>query len=223
MQVNSAMKYCPVCASNQYFLPYGIVPRPNVMCPSCKAKNRHRLIYLFFQRNTELFKDTNKKFLHIAPEKCFMHGFEAQFGANYYSADLKMPRAAIKMDITDIPFDTNYFDYIYCSHVLEHVEHDLTAMREFYRCLKPGGWLAVMVPLSDQEKTYEDPSITTKLEREKHFGQYDHVRMYGTDIVDRLQLAGFLVKPITAHDFMSPEEIERMEVKKSHRIFFCHK
>lgn len=223
MQVNQVKNFCPVCSSEQYFLPFGSPPRQNVLCPGCKAKNRHRLISLFFKRQTDLFKDANKKFLHIAPEKCFMPGFEKHFGANYYSADLQKPRAAIKMDITAIPYEVNYFDFAYCSHVLEHVEQDITAMREFYRCLQPGGWLTVMVPLSTQEKTYEDPQITSPAEREKHFGQHDHVRIYGTDIVDRLQLTGFAVKTVTASDFMSPDEIEKMAVKKTHQIFFCRK
>jgi ubiquinone/menaquinone biosynthesis C-methylase UbiE len=89
------------------------------------------------------------------------------------------------MDITDIQYPDNTFDVIYCSHVLEHVPDDRKAMREFARVLKPEGWAVFMVSLSE-EHTIEDPSITSPAERERLFGQHDHVRRYGPDFKDRL-------------------------------------
>jgi len=43
------------------------------------------------------------------------------------------------------------------------------------------------------EKTYEDFTITDPKERQKHFGQYDHVRWYGMDYFERLISVGFSV------------------------------
>ncbi len=43
------------------------------------------------------------------------------------------------------------------------------------------------------EKTYEDFTITDPKERQKHFGQYDHVRWYGMDYFERLKSVGFSV------------------------------
>lgn len=42
------------------------------------------------------------------------------------------------------------------------------------------------------EYTYEDFSITDPKERQKHFGQYDHVRWYGMDYFDRLKKLGLM-------------------------------
>ncbi len=44
-----------------------------------------------------------------------------------------------EIDVTRITYDSNTFDVILCSHVLEHVPDDDKAMRELYRVLKPNG------------------------------------------------------------------------------------
>ena len=44
-----------------------------------------------------------------------------------------------EIDVTRITYDSNTFDVIVCSHVLEHVPDDDKAMRELYRVLKPNG------------------------------------------------------------------------------------
>ena len=43
-------------------------------------------------------------------------------------------------------------------------------------------------------KTYEDASITDPAEREKHFRQKDHYRMYGRDYLKQVKEAGFLIR-----------------------------
>ena len=94
------------------------------------------------------------------------------------------------MDISDIQYGDNTFDVIYCSHVLEHVPDDRKAMREFWRVLKIGGWAVLQVPIVS-DVTFEDPSVTGPKERERLFGQRDHVRRYGPDYRDRLVDVGF--------------------------------
>ena len=37
-------------------------------------------------------------------------------------------------------------------------------------------------------------SIKSKIQREKYFGQYDHVREYGLDFKDRVEQSGFKVE-----------------------------
>lgn len=71
-------------------------------------------------------------------------------------------------------------------------------MREMHRILKPGGIAIVLVPMWPSEKhaTYENAAITDERDRIMHFGQYDHLRIYGFDVVDRLNDAGFKVEII---------------------------
>lgn len=122
------------------------------------------------------------RLLHVAPERCFLKRFEKLPALDYVTADLESPLAKVKMDIQRIPFPDGEFDVIFCNHILEHVDDDRRAMREMYRVMRPGGWGIMLSPVNtERETTYEDPSITDPAERERHFGQKDHLRDYGRD------------------------------------------
>jgi SAM-dependent methyltransferase len=184
---------CPVCErSFKKFLPYGrIKPRENALCPNCLSLERHRLMWLYLKAKTPFF-DSRLHVLHIAPEACFIKRFEKIHGQNYVTADIESPLAKVKMDIHQIPFEQNTFDVVLCNHVLEHVTDDIKAMNEIYRVLRPGGFAILQVPFFNPvpEKTFEDATITDKREREKIFGQDDHVRKYGTDYPERIRQSG---------------------------------
>ncbi len=204
-------KECTVCGRTfRKFLPYGrIVKRNNALCPNCLSLERHRLIWLFLKEKTNFFT-AELKVLHVAPEYCFIKRFKALENLEYITGDIESPLADVKMDIRDIPFGENSFDVIICNHTLEHVVEDLQAMKEFYRVLKPGGWGILNSPINEKrDVTYEDFSITDPSEREKHFGQRDHVREYGLDYTDRLEQAGFKVDAVDILAELSPEEVER--------------
>jgi SAM-dependent methyltransferase len=98
----------------------------------------------------------------------------------------------LKIDLTDMQFHDNQLDVIICSHVLEHIPDDRKAMTEMHRVLRPGGFLLVMVPTYG-DNTYENWNITEPEERRRHFGQDDHVRKYGRDIILRMEDVGFIV------------------------------
>lgn len=186
---------CPVCGS-QYkkFLSYGYeVTRQNALCPKCLSLERHRLVWLYLKEKTDFFK-SSMKVLHIAPEQPFQERFKKIEQLEYITADLESPIADYKCDVQDLPFKENEFDMVICNHVLEHVDDDRKAMAEILRVLKPGAKAILLVPLEfGLEKTYEDPGITSPKERAKHFKQYDHVRLYGTDFPKRLEEVGYIV------------------------------
>jgi SAM-dependent methyltransferase len=201
----------------------GIIPRDDAQCFHCGAAERHRLVWLYFKKRTNLFNGLPLKFLHVAPEVIFEKLLQLQLGDNYLTADLFNPRAMVKMDIMDIQYPDESFDVIYCSHVLEHVPDDRKAMREFCRVLKPTGWAMLLVPIV-VERTFEDSSITDPIERTRIFGQEDHVRNYGRDYIDRLREAGFYVDQVFPADFLSREEIVRMGITEAAgEVYFCKK
>src|SRR5262245_9010127 len=73
------------------------------------------------------------------PSNAFESRLGARLGAGYLTADLLGPHVMERMDMTKISYPDETFDVIYCSHVLEHVEDDMQAMREFHRVLKRSG------------------------------------------------------------------------------------
>ena len=216
---------CPVCQKKfRKFLPYGRKARSNALCPNCLSLERHRLMYLFLKDKTNFFEE-KLKVLHVAPEICFIDRFEAMPNLDYITADIESPLAKVKMDIHDIPFEDNSFEVAFCNHVMEHVEDDHRAMTELHRILKPGGWAIIQIPLFHPlpEKTYEDKSITSPKEREKAFGQDDHVRLYGNDYPDRLRNAGFDVTVDKFQDKLEKEVFEKYALPSDEPIFFCRK
>jgi len=206
------------------FLPYGrINPRENALSPGSLSLERHRLMWLYLKEKTNFFS-APLKVLHIAPEYCFLKLFDAMKNLDYITADIESPLAKVKMDVHNIPFETDTFDVCFCNHVMEHVESDIKAMREIHRVLKPGGWAIIQSPIDyTLEKSFEDPSITDPTERERVYGQNDHVRQYGRDYKEHLERAGFIV---TEDDYvmqMPPEEVKKYGLDPQEFVYFCRK
>lgn len=206
------------------FLPYGYgKQRKNALAPGTLSLERHRLLWLYLKNETDFFT-TLKKVLHMAPEQCFLKRFKNLKNLDYLTADLYSPIADVKADICDLPFDENAFDVIFCNHVLEHIENDKKAMSELYRVLKPGGMGIFQIPQDlNLDKTYEDFTITNPEERAKHFGQYDHVRVYGKDYFNRLRAVGFKVEEVSYSEKISSELIEKYCLTKGEILPVCFK
>lgn len=216
-------RYCPCCGSRvRHFLPFGVIPRPEAQCPICGSLERHRLIYLYLRKCTDLFDGRPKSVLHIAPEPIIGRLFRSVGFINYVSADLAPGEVTLRLDVTRIPFCDDSFDVIYCSHVLEHVPDDRMAMKEFRRVLKPSGWAILQVPITSAT-TFEDTTVTSPTERERLFGQQDHVRRYGLDYRERLEDAGFAVTADRFLQSLSGGAVRRMGLPADEPIFFCLK
>jgi SAM-dependent methyltransferase len=168
--------------------------RSNALCPVCRSWDRERLLYLYLTNRPHLLS-RGTKLLHVAPESNVSAWLRSKSELDYATADLSMDNVDFHIDLTKMPFSELTFDAIICNHVLEHIPDDAKAMSELVRVLKPGGWAILQVPISPSlGATYEDFSITDPIERERAFGQSDHVRIYGMDYVDRLKQAGFAVE-----------------------------
>lgn len=137
--------------------------------------------------------------LHFAAEHSLYKIIEAA-ADRYVRADLDPDAGDIVLNLESIDLPDDSFDVVVASHVLEHVD-DKAALSEIKRILRPGGRLIAMVPIVEGwDKTYENGDVHTEAERELHFGQYDHVRFYGSDFRDRTRAAGLNLKEYTAEE-----------------------
>ncbi|MFK8037858.1 MAG: class I SAM-dependent methyltransferase [Crocinitomicaceae bacterium] len=218
---------CPVCEKKfRKFLSYGskVAHRDNVLCPYDLTLERHRVMWLYLKNKSDFFTKPNLKVMHIAPEQCFHGLFKKQKNLDYTTGDLLSPIADLHFDLHDIPLEDDQYEVIFCNHVMEHVKDDLQCMKELYRIMKPGGWGIMQVPIDvNRNETYEDWSITSPEEREKHFWQYDHVRLFGLNYPKRLEEAGFTVEIVDFSKELPSETFERYRIPKSELLYVIRK
>ena len=206
------------------FLPYGYEnPRENVLSPSTLSLERHRLLWLYLQNETDFFTKP-QRLLHFAPEQAFYSKFKKLKHLKYTTTDLLSPLADVKADICNLPFQDSSFDFILCNHVLEHIPDDTKAMQELHRVLAPGGTAILQIPQDlSRETTFEDNTITDKKERAKIFGQYDHVRVYGRDYFNKLRSIGFKVNEVDYTTTLTDKQIDCYRLAKGEIIPVCFK
>jgi SAM-dependent methyltransferase len=213
--VSGARFHCPICNGwFLHFLPFGLNQRRHAKCPGCGSLERHRFLWLYLRDQMHLTRH-RASILHVAPETPIQDNLSQHPNLNYATIDLYDPSAAHQMDLTNLSFDSGKFDVIICSHVLEHIEDDRSAITEMARVLRSGGRAIILVPVdAKREKTYEDSLITTPSERLEAFGHPYHVRICGADYSKRIGDAGFEVKEIYSSTLM-PHRRRLLRINKT--------
>lgn len=183
---------------------------PGTVCPNCGSQVRHRLLVAILNgqgnhpKLTEASLFHGKDVLHFAPERQLRDRIRMA-SKKYVTADYDRGDCDLKLDMSSMPsVEDSSFDVAIACDVLEHVPDDLAAMKELHRILRPNGVAILSIPQMDPPAiTDADSSVTDPKERERRFGQKDHVRMYGDDFIDRLSATGFSVTTVTENDFTS--------------------
>jgi SAM-dependent methyltransferase len=179
-------------------------------------------MWLYLEREVGI-ADRELQVLHVAPERGISKRLGALRGVTYAAIDLAGREGAQRADLTELPFGQE-FDLILCSHVLEHIPDDRKAMGEMRRVLRPSGIALMQHPIG-REQTYEDASIIEPKDRERAFGQHDHVRIYGRDLLDRLRQVGFEVDEINYIEEVTMEQRSRFRLERDGQaepIHLCH-
>lgn len=197
-------------------------------CPVCHGCDRTRMMALYLEHQLGIGRG-ELDVLHVAPEYGLYLWLKRRPGVRYTGSDIDAHRYRHfenmrTANLMDMPFESDSFDVVICSHVLEHVPDDARAMRELQRVLKPAGTALLLVPLAmDGGGTDEDPTIADPDERNRRFGQWDHVRLYGKDdFLARLSEAGFEVSTFSPFEAM-PAEAKRLHLNPSEILPICQK
>ena len=179
-------------------------------------------MFLFLRDETSLLTEPTR-LLHFAPEPSLRRIFERHNKIDYITTDLNMPDVTIQMSIDDLLFRDDAFDCVICSHVLEHVPDDYAAMAEIRRVLRPDGFALLMVPILHPPggRTFEDPAIVTPEERERAYGQDDHLRKYGQDFAERPRAVGFDVRVVGYPASLGAEATRKHALNPEEQIYIC--
>ncbi|MCC2099441.1 MAG: methyltransferase domain-containing protein [Hyphomicrobiales bacterium] len=194
--------FCPVCGRS-----WGGWLK-NSGCPFCYSQTRHKAIVLWLDENIS-GQEGQFRTLLFAPDFGVERWLRSHSKFDLLTTDYSAPRVDYHWDICELPASDKSFDIIICSHVMEHVLDDAKGFSEISRVLKKGGVLLLQVPYArDTCLTDEDDGVVNPKERERRFGQFDHVRMYGKDITDRISAAGLHCDVITLADWMSQDKMD---------------
>jgi SAM-dependent methyltransferase len=196
-------------------------------CPNCDAYDRERLTALYLDRAFGSFdRNSHYRLIEFAPAHALHRALKRYPFIGYRSADL------MRRDVDDRSLDlTNMdryadqsVDVFLCSHILEHIPDDRSAMRELHRILKPSGFGILLVPIvAGVDETHEDPTIDTVAMRWKYFGSGDHVRQYGKkNFLDRLAAAGFAVEQV-GMDYFGAEVFRRAGIAEDSVLYVARR
>lgn len=216
------MKKCYICnnefesfnpngKSEGIFLQYHVIGgghRDNCYCPSCQCMDRERWLYFVLKNYTNIFVGKGNV-LHFAPEYYISRFISDNKSIDYYSCDIEPGRAMHIVDITNIQFKNNFFDFIIFNHVMEHIKDEKKAIKEIKRVLKKDGKCIFSFPICFDNKTFEDKKIETSEDRLKYYGQEDHVRLYGNDFAKRFEKYGLKLNIYSPKDILDKDKIEK--------------
>jgi len=191
-------------------------------CPYCRAHDRARHLYLYMRESGFLERLRGAEILHFAPEAQLQAKFRALEPRRYVMADLT-PHADgwVEADLTAMPFESSSFDVLIANHVLEHVDDVGAALAEIRRVLRPDGYAILQTPYAAMlTDTFEDPGIRTPEARTVAYGQWDHVRLFGANIVSIIEGAGFVSCVASHQDVLHDYNADRWGLNSA-EPFMC--
>lgn len=218
----TVMKKCIICGNEfDYFLAGGSTEelfskhhiigggyRKNCACPKCGIIDRERWLYYVIKNKTDIEK-LNGKILHFAPEKSIIDYISSNKNIDYYTCDIQIGRAMHIVDITNIQFKDETFDYVICNHVMEHIPNEKKAISEIKRVLKKDGKWIFSFPICTDMVTQEDKKVVSAEDRLRLYGQEDHVRLYGKDFAKRFEKYGLNIEIYSPKKELKKDKIEQ--------------
>lgn len=195
----------------------------DVYCPECRSHERQRLLYLYIRRHDPEIFEMEGRVLHFAAEadmrEFIMQNKKLRYFSTEYDARAAklqcLPGTGFRSDVQQLGVKSDSFDLLFCLHVLEHVQHDVQAIHELNRVLRPGGIAYIMVPFDMAlEKTigYDAPDPNC----------WDHWWAYSRfDFKEKLDC--FDYEEVKNETFLTKEEIDRYKIPDKEIIYRCVK
>lgn len=224
--VPGGSRQCPVCGwrgrAFRAFLSSDEVI-PGCICPGCGSFDRHRQLVLGVRMELAQCRgsqsgprmilgyslSTALRFLleHEGVARCFRT--DIAVGDNRFAPDFVS-------DLRRTPFGKETFDWIFCSHVLEHIQELDLCVNEILRMLKPGGVAWVQVPF--------EPGIahSRRIEIDPHRA-HAHAWQFAPDFGTLIERDGWEVTEIVAEQMLPAEERRRCGIDGRERFWQARK
>ena len=190
-------------------------------CPHCGSTDRERHLRLFFDRLEVLESIRGGAILHVAPEGRLGELLRDAGPALYVRGDLVPTDPSIqKIDLECLTFQDETFDMVLGNHILEHLADPAAALREVRRVLKRGGRFVCQTPFASRlSTTFHDPLLQSESDRLFFYGQEDHVRLFGLDIEQLIEGAGFVGRLVPHAEILSAVDPELLGVNEQEPFF----
>jgi len=219
-----AFRECPVCAWEGHrfrnFLSADEIIR-HCICPGCGSFDRHRLLVLGVRRELRRSRglapkvmvgfslSTALRFLleHEGLARCFRTDIDAD--DRRFSPDLVA-------DLRQSPLRDASVDWVFCSHVLEHIPELEICIDEIMRILRPGGSAWLQVPFeagrAHSRRIAIDPNRA-----------HAHAWQFAPDFGNLIERTGWTVTETVAADAYPAGELQRYGIDPAERFWQARK
>ena len=211
--------YCPYC--KRLTISPGNIKDGIIMCAICASFERQRFLYFVYD---DFFFNTEKplKILHFAPEKSIYNTICSNKNIDYVCCDLNPENFPFvekiqREDGMHLSFNDKTFDFIIHNHILEHVPNDRDFIQETLRVLKNDGKIIASFPYAPDKLS--DETIVDPVERAKQYGQEDHVRLYGSDFMEKLTGTNYNIEIINTNEYLTPKELAYIKGERLDDMF----
>jgi SAM-dependent methyltransferase len=194
---------------------------PACICPACGSFDRHRHLALGIRDELARNPDRQPRRLLGFSLSAAMHLVLQREGlSRCFRCDVAVDDDRFIPDfVTDlrcVGLGHAVFDWILCSHVLEHIDDLDACLDELVRLLRPEGLAWIQVPLEpglDRSRLIEvDPHRS-----------HAHAWQFGKDFTDLLKRPAWSVSEIVAGQTMSAENLDRLGIDPVERFWIGRK
>lgn len=224
-QINVFQEYLEPGIKADFFTKNKIVGggyRKDAICPCCGCLDRTRWVYWVITQQTDMLQ-RECVVIHFAPEPKLRQILEDNSKCDYYPGDIRKTKGIHKLDVTNIVYGAEMADFIIINHVMEHIKDEEGAVNEMKRVLRKDGKIIMSFPICSTQNTYEDDNIVSEEDRNRFYGQKDHVRLYGTDYKERFERYGLEVQTFSPKDYLTDVEIQKYGLIKDDIVLICSK
>lgn len=216
-------RHCPVCGwrgrSFRAFLSADeIIPR--CICPGCGSFDRHRQLVIGVRGELDRRRGSRSEprlILGYSLSTALRFHLEHEGLARCFRTDVDAREHRFAPDfVSDLrrsPFADETFDWVFCSHVLEHIRELDVCVNEILRILKPGGLAWIQVPF--------EPGLahSRRIEIDPHRA-HAHAWQFAPDFGEHIERDGWEITEVVADEAMPAVDRERYGINQRER-FWC--